>query len=52
MNYSHTIGIYLEVGQLALSLSLLPQNLAPSSDRGENSQTGVLLAHGALINLL
>lgn len=52
MNYSHTIGTYLEVGQLALSLSLLPQHLAPISERGENGQTGVLPAHAALINPL
>lgn len=52
MNYSHTIGIYLEVSQLALSLSLFPQHLAPTSERGENSQTEVLPAHGTLINPL
>jgi hypothetical protein len=33
MNYLNTIGLYLEIGQLTFSLSLLFQQLSPRTNR-------------------
>lgn len=44
MNYLHTIGLYLELGQLALSLSSF-QQLPPSSERERIAIARLLFSH-------